>query len=547
MKKNDKFIGRCSGYNKEGMGIVKYDDIVFFVPGIIRDETAEILIVKMLKNYGYGKMIRLIEESKQRVEPVCPVYKLCGGCHLQHMNREEQAYFKTQLVKDCFRSIANMAPQVNKVLDMADPYRYRNKVQVPFAIDKQGNIKAGFYRQHSNDIVEFTDCLVQTKLSNELIQYIKKRLQDLGIGQYFRHVLIKHAHNTDQIMVVFIVRKYPFAKLDELAEELHANFKKIQSIIVNVNDKETNVILGNHEEVLYGQPMIQEELNGMYFNISSKSFYQINPAQTKHLYDLAIQYANITKNDIVVDLYCGTGTIGLLAAPHAKKVFGIEIVAPAIEDAKINAKNNGIDNIEFINADAKVGAKMLLDRHQHVDVVIVDPPRKGCDQATLEAINIFDPKRLVYVSCDPATLARDIKILSSYGYQIETIQPVDMFPMTNHVETVVLLSHKSPDSVINVKVEFGEGDDKISLDAIAERAKKYQPKPKITYKMIQEYVEKKYGFKVHTAYIAEVKRALGLTMCDAPNAAEELKQPRKHPPKEKAEAIMEALKHFEVI
>ena len=442
MKKNDKFIGKCSAYNSQGMGIVKYNDIVFFVPGIIKGETAEILIVKMLKNYGYGKMINLIEASSHRIEPKCSVYKYCGGCHLQHMDRTCQAFFKTQLVKDCFRNIANMDVEINDVLDMDYPYRYRNKVQVPFAKDKDDNLKAGFYRLHSNDIIEFSDCLVQTELSNKLIQFIKSTLISLNIGEYFRHVLIKHAHNTNQVMVVLIVNKYPIIKLDILKEELINNFKEIKSIIVNINPNKTNVILGNEEVVLYGDSKIQEELNELYFNISSKSFYQINPKQTKVLYDLAIEYAKITKDEIVVDLYCGTGTIGLLAAKHAKKVFGIEIVKEAIEDAKVNAKNNKIDNIEFINADAKVGAKLLLDSKQHVDVVIVDPPRKGCDKQTLEAINIFNPKRLIYVSCDPATLARDVKILSNYGFQPQIIQPVDMFPLTSHVETVVLLSRK---------------------------------------------------------------------------------------------------------
>ena len=534
MKKNDKFIGKCSAYNSQGMGIVKYNDIVFFVPGIIKGETAEILIVKMLKNYGYGKLIKLIETSNHRKEPKCSVYKYCGGCHLQHMDKDEQAFFKTQLVKDCFRNIANMDITINDVLDMNYPYRYRNKVQVPFAKDKDGNLKAGFYRLHSNDIIEFSDCLVQTELSNSIIQFVKTKLISLGMGENFRHVLIKHAHNTNQVMIVLIVRKYPINKLDILKEELISNFKEIKSIIVNINPSNTNVILGDEEIVLYGDSKIQEELNEMYFNISSKSFYQINPKQTKILYNLAIEYANITKDDIVVDLYCGTGTIGLLAAKYAKKVFGIEIVQEAIEDAKVNAKNNKIENIEFINADAKVGAQLLLDRKQHVDVVIVDPPRKGCDKQTLEAINIFNPKRLVYVSCDPATLARDVKILSDYGYQPQIIQPVDMFPLTNHVETVVLLSKLKVDHHIEIELKMDE------LDLTAAESK-------ATYDEIKAYVLNKYGLKVSQLYIAQIKRKCGIIERKNYNVSK--KEDAKVPqcPPEKEAAIMDALKHFQMI
>ncbi|MDD7227849.1 MAG: 23S rRNA (uracil(1939)-C(5))-methyltransferase RlmD [Firmicutes bacterium] len=455
MKKNDKFIGKCVAYNKEGSGIVKYDNTVFFVPGMIKDEVAEILCVKMLKSYGYGKIIKLIETSKNRVEPRCEVYKKCGGCHLMHMNKIEQQAFKTNVVKDCFRSIANMDVSVNETLDMLDPYRYRNKVQVPFKADK-GMMEAGFYRLHSNDIISFNDCLVQTKDSNNIIRFIKENYYIPEL----RHVLIKHAHNTDQIMIVLIVKKYPFSMQEKLINDLLNRFNDIHSIIANINDKETNVILGNKEIVLAKDDHIQEELNGMYFNISSKSFYQINPKQTKVLYDLAIEFANISKDDVVIDLYCGTGTIGLLASKYAKKVIGVEIVEQAIEDAKVNAINNHVDNIEFICADAAKGANLLLERNIKSDVVIVDPPRKGCDKQTLEAISIFDPSRLVYVSCDPATLARDCKILcEQYHYQIKKIQPVDMFPNTSHVETVCLLSklHEAKHHV-NVTVDMDEMD-----------------------------------------------------------------------------------------
>lgn len=438
MKKNEKFIARCIGYNKEGMGIVRHDNFVIFVPGLINGELAEILVLKVLRTYGFGKVEKLIEVSEHRVEPKCSVYKKCGGCHLQHMDRSEQAAFKKQLVKDCFYNIAHMDVEIQSVIDMECPYRYRNKVQVPFK-EENGQLNVGFYRQHSNNIIEFDDCLVQTDTSNKLVKFIKKEVENLGIGKYFRHILIKHAHNTNEIMVVLITNQYPFANVELLANTIVNNFSEVVSVIVNVNDQETNVVLGEKEYVVAKGNLIKEELSGMYFNISSKSFYQINPIQTKKLYDKAIELAEISETDNVIDLYCGTGTIGLLASHKAKKVIGIEIVPAAIEDAKVNAKNNGVNNIEFICADAKKGAQMLIDRNEKVDVVIVDPPRKGCDQKTIDAINTFNPKRLVYVSCDPATLARDVERLGAYGYKPQVIQPVDMFPLTSHVETVCLL------------------------------------------------------------------------------------------------------------
>ena len=277
--------------------------------------------------------------------------------------------------------------------------------------------------------------------------------------------------------------------------------------------------------------------------------------QTEVLYGTALEYAGLTGHETVWDLYCGIGTISLFLAQKAEQVYGVEIVPQAIDDAKKNAEINALTNAEFFVGKAEEVlpgyyadyTKEYPGEHAHADVIVVDPPRKGCEQSVLDTMVQMEPERIVYVSCDSATLARDVKYLRENGYEIRKVKATDMFPMSVHVESIVLLSHKSPDSVINVKVEFGEGDDKISLDAIAERAKKYQPKPKITYKMIQEYVEKKYGFKVHTAYIAEVKRSLGLTMYDAPNATEELKQLRKRPPKEKVEAITEALKYFEEI
>ena len=277
------------------------------------------------------------------------------------------------------------------------------------------------------------------------------------------------------------------------------------------------------------------------------SFYQVNRVQAERLYAKAIEFAGLTGQETVLDLYCGAGTIGLSMADRAEELIGIETVAPAVEDAKKNAAANGIENARFICADAGEAAEKLLAEGKRPEVIILDPPRKGCSEQTVRAAAKMAPDRIVYVSCDPATLARDCAAFKELGYEVEEATPVDLFPRTAHVETVVLLSHKKPDGHINVKVEFGEGEGKVPLDNIAKRAEEYKPKERVTYKMIKEYIEAKYGFKVHTAYIAEVKRDLGLPMYDAPNAVEELKQPRKHPTAEKVEAIKDALRYFEIM
>ena len=306
--------------------------------------------------------------------------------------------------------------------------------------------------------------------------------------------------------------------------------------------------MGKEIRCLWGQGYITDYIGNVKYRISPLSFYQVNPAQTEKLYGLALEYAGLTGNETVWDLYCGIGTISLFLARNARKVYGVEIVPQAIEDAKANAALNGITNAEFYvgRAEDVLPAKYASDGIS-ADVIVVDPPRKGCAQSLLDTILSMAPKRVVYVSCDSATLARDLKYLTAGGYAVEKVQGVDQFCHSGHVECIVLLSHKSPDSHIDVKVEFGEGEEKVPLDKIAERAKQYQPAPRVTYKMIQEYIEEKYGFKVHTAYIAEVKRNLGLPMHDAPNMVEELKQSRRHPTAEKVEAIKDALKHFGVI
>lgn len=438
MKKNDLWEGISEGYTYDGAGVVHQGDIVFFVPGLLEGEEAELGVTAMKKNYGYARIAKLKKASKHRVTPPCSVYKQCGGCQLMHMDYEEQKRFKENKVKGVFLQNAKMDITPLPILSGGHEKAYRNKVQVPVQCTK-GSVKMGFYRNRTNEIAEFDYCTVQTEESNEIVRFMRRNLDTLKCGTVFRHVLIKHAHRTGEIMVCFVVRKFPFHNMDRLVEQLTKAFPSIRSVVCIENRREDNVILDGKETVLFGTPYIEEELLGCRFRISARSFYQINPYSTEVLYSKVLEYAELTGTETVIDLYCGTGTIGILAAKQAKKVYGIEIVADAVKDAKVNAGLNNVKNIEFFTADAKLGARRLIENKIRADVVIVDPPRKGCSKETLDAILTISPKKLVYVSCDPSTLARDCAYLKEHGYTPGLIQPVDMFPNTNHIETIVLL------------------------------------------------------------------------------------------------------------
>lgn len=446
MQKNDTYIARCTGYTEDGAGVVRIDGFVIFVKGLMINEEAEIGITALKKNHGYGRIVRLIEPSADRVEPLCSVSRPCGGCQLQHMNDSAQRFFKEEKVRNCFRSNAGMEADVLPIIRSEPYYHYRNKVQVPVQFNK-GEVEMGFYQNHTNRIINYDHCDVQSELSNHITSFLKEQFRQLSIAGNIRHVLVKHAHVTDQVMIALIVRKHPFDQEKELTERTVRKFPQVRSLLVIENRREDNVILDGREYVLYGDPYIEEELLDCRFRISARSFFQINPYATKLLYGKALEFAGLSGRETVIDLYCGTGTIGILASKHAKKVYGIEIVADAVRDAKVNARINNADNIEFLNMDASNGAQAVLRSKIKADAVIVDPPRKGCSKDTLDAIIRIAPKRLVYVSCDPSTLARDVKVLTDNGFSVEMIQPVDMFPQTVHVETVCLLYHQKKDYI----------------------------------------------------------------------------------------------------
>jgi len=375
---------------------------------------------------------------------------------------------------------------------------------------------------------------------------IKVYDEDTGYG-LLRYVLIRKAEFTDEIMVVLVTASPVFPSKRNFVEALRREHPEITTVVQNVNDRTDSLVLGSKYQVLWGKGYIVDRLCGCSFKISPGSFYQVNPIQAQKLYEKAIELADLTGKETVVDAYCGTGTIGMIAAKKAGKVFGVESNPDAVRDAVGNAKANDVKNIRFYREDAGHFLQSCAADNMPVDVVLMDPPRAGSSEEFLDAVAKIGPKRVVYVSCNPTTLERDCSYLEKQGYRAKEVWPVDMFPWSGAVETVVLLSHKKADSYIHIDVEFGEGEGKIPVDSIAKRAEAYKPKEKVTYKMIKEYIEAKYGFKVHTAYIAEVKRNLGLPMYDAPNAVEELKQPRKHPTPEKVEAIKDALRYFAVI
>ena len=560
IRKNDEFILEIEDMGVNGEGIGHVDGLALFVKDALIGDTVRVKVMKMQKNYGFARLLEVIAPSADRIAPLCPVARSCGGCQIQEMNYPAQLKFKAKKVKENLERIGKLdfnaenAPEFYDCIGMDAPWNYRNKAQFPIGRNKEGKIIAGFYAGRTHSIIECEDCAIGIKENKDILHMVIAHMEKWKIEPYreedhkglVRHVLIRKGFTTGEIMVCLILNGKKFPGLSDLVD----NLKKIDgmtSISINVNTEHTNRILGSEVIPVYQEVYITDYIGDVKFRISPLSFYQVNPVQTRKLYGTALDYAELTGEENVFDLYCGVGTISLFLAKKAKHVIGVEIVGQAIEDAKVNAQINHIENAQFYCGAAEEVIPDLYRQGVTADVVVVDPPRKGCDEKLLDTIVNMAPEKVVYVSCDSATLARDLKYLNEHGYVVRKVQPVDMFPMGVHVETVVLLSHKKPDGHINVKVEFGEGEGKVPLDNIAKRAESYKPKERVTYKMIKEYIEAKYGFKVHTAYIAEVKRDLGLPMYDAPNAVEELKQPRKHPTAEKVEAIKDALKYFEVI
>ncbi|WP_404330833.1 23S rRNA (uracil(1939)-C(5))-methyltransferase RlmD [Mesobacillus maritimus] len=447
VQKNDYIDVEFEDLTHDGAGVAKVDGYPIFVQGGLPGEKAQIKVIKVNKGYGIGRLIQLLERSYFRVEIEKEESHKFGGCQLQHISYEGQLKFKENQVRQVLTRIGKLEDvTVHPVLGMEHPWQYRNKAQVPVG-EKDGKLISGFFKPRSHEIVDTNESLIQLAEVNEAIQAVKEICSELGVKAYneethkgdLRHIMARYAKQTGELMVVIITRTADLPSKNKLLEKIVARLPKVKSIVHNVNSKKTNVIMGDKTKVLWGNEVIYDYIGDVKFAISALSFYQVNPDQTKVLYDKALEYAGLNGDETVLDAYCGIGTISLFLAQKAKKVFGVEIVPEAIEDAKRNAELNAITNAEFAVGKAEEVIPKWYEQGVRADVLVVDPPRKGCDEALLQTIIEMQPKKVVYVSCNPATLARDLRILEDGGYKTLEVQPVDMFPQTTHVECVAKL------------------------------------------------------------------------------------------------------------
>lgn len=566
--KNDCVELTIEDIGVSGEGIGKVDGYTLFVKDTVIGDVVRVKIMKAKKNYGYARLMDIIKPSKDRVEPACPIARQCGGCQIQAMNYNAQLKYKQKLVKDNLLRIGGLTEgadyEMCEILGMDTPFRYRNKAQYPVGEDKDGNIVMGFYAGHTHSIIACPDddCMLGHSDNAFILNAVKEWMKEYRVRAYnenihkgtVRHVLIRTGYHTDEVMVCLVTKKMLRKEAaDGLVKAIQKLKLNVASLVVNINKEDTNVILGKECITLYGRPYIEDYIGDIKFQISPLSFYQVNPKQTEVLYNKALEFAGLKGNESVWDMYCGIGTISLFLAKKAGKVYGVEIVPQAIEDAKNNAKINNIDNAEFFVGKAEEVVPAFYKKQTGVqsdndstdskeydmtrpDVVVVDPPRKGCDKKLLDTIVSMTPDRIVYVSCDSATLARDLKLLVEYGYKVEKVQPVDQFGNTVHVETVCLLSklHEAKHHV-NVRLDMDEMD----LTAAESKA---------TYEEIKKYVAEHYdGMKVSDLYIAQVKAKYGIIERENYNEAksDDARQPQC--PKEKEKAIEVAFEHFKMI
>lgn len=523
------------------------------IPG----QKVKFCVNKFKRGNAEGRLLEVLEKSPLETrKPVCSIFPACGGCMYQTMSYEAQMEMKAEQVKNILDEAVDGEYLFEGVKASPKEFAYRNKMEFSFGDEyKDGPLTLGLHKKGSTyDVLTASDCKLvhddMTKILNCVLEYFKqrnvsyyKKMQHTG---YLRHLLLRRGERTGEILVNLVTTTQEEHDMSPLKEAL-LNLElegKIVGFLHILNDSLSDVVQSDETRIIYGQDYFYEKLLNLEFKITPFSFFQPNSRGAEVLYSTVRDYIGDINDMTVFDLFSGTGTIAQVLAPVAKQVIGVEIIEEAVEAAKENAAHNGLSNCKFIAGDV---FKVLDEIEEKPDVIVLDPPRDGIHPKALPKILDYGVDKIVYISCKVTSLARDLEMIQARGYEVVKSVAVDQFCQTVHVETVVLLSHKKPDGHINVKVEFGEGEGKVPLDNIAKRAEEYKPKERVTYKMIKEYIEAKYGFKVHTAYIAEVKRDLGLPMYDAPNAVEELKQPRKHPTAEKVEAIKDALKHFEVI
>ncbi len=542
-KKNDTAEIRIEDMSQEGLGIGKAEGYTLFVKDTVIGDLARVKILKTKKNYGFARLEELLEPSDKRTEPKCPLARPCGGCQLQMMEYAEQLRWKEQKVRNDLQRLAGFQEiPMEPIQGMEEPFRYRNKAQFPIGYDREGNLVAGFYAGRTHTIIPVEDCLLGSERNARILEKVLAWMKRYGITAYreaagqglVRHVLIRSGSATGELMVCLVINGKKLPRGKELAESLR-QIPGMASITFSPNIRRDNVILGDSYEVLWGQGTITDCIGEIRYQISPLSFYQVNPVQTRRLYRQALEYAGLTGKETVYDLYCGIGTISLFLAQRAGKVYGVEIVPQAVEDAKANARLNGIKNAEFFAGRAEeIVPRQYREQGIRADVVVVDPPRKGCGEELLETMTAMAPEKIVYVSCDPATLARDLKYLCARGYELKKVRAFDQFPQTVHVETVVLLSKLNTKQHVEVELNLDE------LDLTAAESK-------ATYDEIKAYVLEKHGLKVSSLYISQVKRKCGLDVGQNYNLSKKENAKVPQCPPEKEAAIVETLKHFHMI
>ena len=554
MNKNDIVTVEITDIGVSGEGIGHVDGYTLFIKDAVIGDVVEAKVMKAKKNYGYARLMKVITPSEYRVEPKCAFARRCGGCQIQEMSYDRQLVFKDQKIRGNLERIGGFTKDqidtvMQPVVGMEHPFGYRNKAQFPFGTDKEGNPITGFYAGRTHDIIANTDCALGVEQNKEILEIILQYMRENKIKSYdektgkglIRHALIRYGFKTKEIMVCLVVNGKKLPKAERLIEKL-IQIEGMTSITISPNTRRDNVIMGDSYEILWGQGYITDYIGNVKYQISPLSFYQVNPVQTEKLYGLALEYADLKGDETVWDLYCGIGTISLFLAQKAKQVYGVEIVPQAIDDAKENAKINAIDNAEFFVGKAEEVLPEYYAEYErehngetaHADVIVVDPPRKGCDETLLETIVKMQPEKVVYVSCDSATLARDLKYLCANGYEIRMCRGVDQFPQSVHVETVVLLSQQKPDDTIEIDLDLDE------LDATSAETK-------ATYQEIKDYVLKEFGLKVSSLYISQVKRKCGIEVGENYNLPKSENARVPQCPKEKEDAIKAALKYFAMI
>ena len=534
LEKGSVYTAVIDGYSSEGLGIARVNGAVVFVPHAVRGEEIDLRITKVMKTSCTGEIVKIHNPSPERMEPECPYAGKCGGCAYRHLTYPEELWAKRQRVQDALTRIGGLDLTVEEILGAKNPEHYRNKSQYPVGAD--GSI--GFFQARTHKVVPIRRCLIQTEAADRTAQAVGEWMRRYKISAYdettgkglVRHVCVRVNRKGESLCCV-VVNGNKVPREPELAAYVTAAVPHTVGVLLNSNTRRGNVVLGDKYRTLFGRNYLMDTLCGLEFKLSMPSFYQVNRDQAEVLYGKALEFAGLTGNETVLDLYCGIGTITLCLAKAAKRVIGAEIVPPAIRDAKENALRNHVENAEFFCGDAADIAAKLESDGLRPDVVTVDPPRKGLAPEVIASVAAMGPEKVVYVSCDPATLGRDVKIFREFGYEAKRAAAVDMFPGTAHVETVVLLSRETNPLTVEVRMEVETGE----------------VKEHPTYKRIQEYVQEKYGFKVHTAYIVEVKRMVGLDMHKAPNAVEQKKHEYHPCPPEKVEAIKDALRHFGLI